>query len=49
MEVSDSGPKVKKIVEFFNKSIQDMKKLREPQRQMKLPELKLKQQDDPTR
>lgn len=42
-EVNDSIVKIKKIVEYFHKSPHGLKKLQETQKQMQLPELKLKQ------
>lgn len=42
-EVSDIIAKVKKIVELFHRSSQGLKRLQETQKQMNLPELKLKQ------
>lgn len=42
-DVNEIVMKVKRIVEYFNKSTQALRKLQETQKQMKLPELKLKQ------
>ncbi|XP_065368779.1 E3 SUMO-protein ligase ZBED1-like [Calliphora vicina] len=42
-EVGDTMTKIKRIVEYFHRSSQGLKKLIETQKQMQLPELKLKQ------